>query len=898
MSKMLNMETYFNVVDNGAKVYKPNLEEFFTFNLFENSKQPTNEWNKNIRKFTKTPKNQYGIVCGKKNNITVIDFDFYKEGYEERKMLFEEKFPNYLSMTRAVKTPSGGYHLYFQYEQDFRTTLAGWVDILSDENRYVVGAGSKIDGRKYKQLNDLPVNPMPIEIYDYFVKEVYQRKNKERYEDKVICDEYEFHLNDVEKLQLLKKIHHKEDYWTEYPKWLEFTRAMKYLNMQDEWEAINQHKPNYDYTNNMKIWDSQDRHYIGNVFKVFGKDINPYKYRPTLSHQIKPTEVIHKEYLGDIVTQDRLIVIKSDTGTGKTTTIKKYFKSLQDNDETAHLRLLSIVSRVSLAEEQHRAFNEHGIPTCIYLSPTKLKQGDNIVIQLESIISSLKRTFNYTDYVVFLDEINSIIKHLLTSGTLKKTRITVFLRLKHILEQANQVIATDAHTTDMCIEFLSSIINEDYKYIENTYNKFGNVKATEYTSYDEILEQIKKEEKYIVACDEVTTVEKLKREIQDDEILFLTKDTDIIPKFDDYKKIIYSPKVIYGIDSLMSRKVFLFYTTSSITADGMYQQMARCRNPIEVNYIFMSNRQAEFTKTLKEHWDDITAEDNEIEYHDNVEDKIAKFYIYLYSKYTYNNKCYQTNNKIHFVRMLKEKGFIMTEDKRKYKKGGLKKKELKQMIQQDLIDVNNEEKEDKMVKNMLEKNNEILKIPQDKVEEYADLLTSKNKIQQHFNVCNLLESTEQGLKDEVKEVDDFKIIKDTSSKNKIAFYKKFQEETHTTEKIADCITPVNKTALYDEYLRIFKPRNNIKRLDTTHECKKVLHSMGSKLYGYDYFEQVGRDRKDKKNYKIYEYNEDFFEYHRQLRKYRKNDTHENISMFIDEPLKATISKYGEALDRV
>ena len=738
---------------------------------------------------------------------------------------------------------------------------------------------------------------MPINLYDYFVKEVYQRKNKERYEDKIICDEYEFHLNDDDKLQLLKKICHKEEYWTEYPKWLEFTRAMKYLNMWHEWEQINQHKPKYDYNNNMKIWDSQDKHYIGNVFKVFGKHIDPYKYRPTLSHQVTPTEVINKKYLGNIITKNRLIIIKSDTGTGKTTTIKEYFKSLQDNDNT--LRLLSIVSRVSLAEEQHRTFNEHGIPTCIYLSQTKLKHGDNIVIQLESIISSLKRGFDYSNYIVFLDEINSIIKHLLTSGTLKKTRISVFLRLKHILEQASQVIATDAHITDMCIEYLSSIITEDYKYIVNEYNKFGDIRAKEYTSYDEILDVVRKEDKYIIACDEVTTVEKLKRELQDDEILFITKDINDIPKFDDYKKIIYSPKVIYGIDSLMRRKVFLFYTTCSIAADSMYQQMARCRNPIEVNYIFMTNRQTEFTKTLTEHYEDIKAEDNEIEYYDNVSDDIVQFYIYLYSKYTYNNKCYQTNNKLHFIKMLKDKGFNMNEDNKRYRQGGISKKDLKHIIQQDLIDVNNEESDDKMIKNMLEKNNEILKIPQDKVHEYADLLISTRKIQQHFNVCHLRESTKEDLHNQVTEVNDFKIIKDMSSKNKIAFYKKFQEETNTAQKITDCMIPQHKTALYDEYLRIFKPRNKTKSLDTCHECKKVLYSMGTKLYGYDYFQQTGRDRKDKKNYKQYEYNKDFVIYHETLRQYRKTDKNDNKSMFIDfEPLKPYTGKYGKALDKI
>ena len=96
-------------------------------------------------------------------------------------------------------------------------------------------------------------------------------------------------------------------------------------------------------------------------------------------------------------------------------------------------RFLSIVSRISLAEEQCKNFNkfcnekyEHeertGLATYLYKDIPKYEfhmyEGDNLVIQLESIINC--EQWDFSEYIVFMDEFNSIIEHLLSSDTLQK----------------------------------------------------------------------------------------------------------------------------------------------------------------------------------------------------------------------------------------------------------------------------------------------------------------------------------------------------------------------------------------------------------------------------------------------------------------------------------------------
>ena len=70
------------------------------------------------------------------------------------------------------------------------------------------------------------------------------------------------------------------------------------------------------------------------------------------------------------------IIIKSDTGTGKSTTIKHYLKN-------NNLKFVSITSRKSLALEHYRIFSKHGLECQVYTD--KLTDNKSSIFQLESL---------------------------------------------------------------------------------------------------------------------------------------------------------------------------------------------------------------------------------------------------------------------------------------------------------------------------------------------------------------------------------------------------------------------------------------------------------------------------------------------------------------------------------
>ncbi len=85
----------------------------------------------------KTPDANIGIITGKISGVTVVDIDTKGETVVDWK-----QFP----ATFTVKTPSGGYHLYYQYDATIKQTANTYpqfphVDIRNDGG-YVVAAGS------------------------------------------------------------------------------------------------------------------------------------------------------------------------------------------------------------------------------------------------------------------------------------------------------------------------------------------------------------------------------------------------------------------------------------------------------------------------------------------------------------------------------------------------------------------------------------------------------------------------------------------------------------------------------------------------------------------------------------------------------------------------------------
>lgn len=135
----------------------------------ENKKTP---WSmEHIAEFwEQRPKANIGILTGKISGITVIDIDLNKDSHETSVLLSE--FPE----TYTVETPTGGYHLYYQYapiDQSVHSSAEYPDTDIKNDGGYVVAPPSFCDYVKhgvrytgtYKLLHDLPLAPFPVNLF-------------------------------------------------------------------------------------------------------------------------------------------------------------------------------------------------------------------------------------------------------------------------------------------------------------------------------------------------------------------------------------------------------------------------------------------------------------------------------------------------------------------------------------------------------------------------------------------------------------------------------------------------------------------------------------------------------------------------------------------------------------
>lgn len=128
-----------------------------------------------------------GILTGSKSGIAVIDIDNHNgvDGLGNLKN-FLEMYDITLPKTMVVKTPSNGYHYYFKLDEKYNETqfiqnhsqLEG-VD-FQVHGRYVVAAGSQIDGKYYEVVRDVEIAELPDKWLEMFTDKTIQKKNKKR----------------------------------------------------------------------------------------------------------------------------------------------------------------------------------------------------------------------------------------------------------------------------------------------------------------------------------------------------------------------------------------------------------------------------------------------------------------------------------------------------------------------------------------------------------------------------------------------------------------------------------------------------------------------------------------------------------------------------------------------
>ena len=846
---------------------------------FSNEKNTNNT--KTIESILKKGYN-VAIRTGKTNNLTVVDLDIHKEGFK-----FDFDIDELCKTTYYQKSASGGIHLFYQYDKDIKQGQNGkiQVDTRNDENGYILFDGSSFYNTKtkkrgyYKGLNELYPSKIPQDVKQFLLDNGYDNSKVEIKEKKNI--DSNITLKDMEitkdKNLYIPKSHLKQilddkplTYFNDVEFW-KFTTIMKYLDVYDLWDEFNKKRDGYNLNKNIEIWNSvnPNKCNINLLIDLFhNKDIRGYYNLKNLPKFSLESSKINKNKLGyDFIQEKRNYIIKSDTGTGKTTSVKHFLNKTNDN-------FISIVSRVSLGQEQYNNFNENDFLDCKFYQQVEfMKNEDNIIIQLDSLLK-VHRNIDISQYVIVLDEFESILDHLFNSPTLKKNRVLIFMKFIEILKQCKNFICIDADITNKSVEFIETFINRKYKLFENEYKHNKGVEALEIPECNVFITLLQQEKKFLCCCDSKTQAEYIYKELNDPSVILITSDTDEYYNFDDYDKIIYSPKVIYGIDSTMERPVYCFYKEHTINPKKMVQQIARCRN-ITTLYYHFTKKSYEYNKITYEEVLEmnnkivdygIHNENKLIETNFNMIDaSIERDYIKLFSKFEYENICYDTNKFCHFIKLLDQRGFIL-------KTYRLKTYKAKCILSKEVLEPDEYFKK--------EKNKKILDIIgldiKDKiVSEKIDIISRYNFVQEYLNIKHYFYDNldDNQLLDRLNNQNEFILGKVSNNNQKLRLLLKFKEMAGCKDRNnLESTVLLNQDQINQfeyEYKIIFEKKyyNEKFKFDTIDNQNKVLN----KLYKNIFTDKITKSKQvsiNKKRVRVYQLNNDEFNHFKELIDFR------------------------------
>ena len=573
-------------------------------------------------------------------------------------------------------------------------------------------------------------------------------------------------------------------------------------------------------------------------------------------------------------------VVKSDTGTGKTTAFRKYAKN-------HNKKFISIVSRRSLGTEQYNSFNYYGLDCAYYDISFYMRQGQNYITTIDSFFKYCK-DIDFSDYVIFCDEWSSIVAYLIDASTLQSNRIITLQFLIHALEECEEAIFVDADINDTSLLFIQDIVEKDEEmlFIKNEYIHNKGVPAREYKDEKVFEADLRKLDKWILCCDSKAIADDYFHMLDDPTIKLYTSDNDEHLNMDGYDKIIYSPKIIYGLDSVMKRQVFCIYKEHTINPKNMLQQISRCRNIIQLNYLFTKKsvskpRFKELTDCVE--WLMEGNKKSVSEFGFLTSDKINELYLHLLGRIEFNNDAYNTNKFAHFIRLLKARGFIgnilyvdtiFNEKKHKATSAEIRAEREKNF--------DPTTKQNKRI-------NEYLQLPDDEtIIKHKNLFLDGRELEEHFRISDYFYKEQKDILEKLNTTNkDFNIKTIRSMKSKVYYLQKLTKVFNNKDwekkhaRRPDILTPITdkkkSKSIQRGYEVVFdtklpKPYD----LSITYDCDRFLNKIYNKLFSSVLVKDRGLlwelpDGKIKKGYK-WEINPDKLKTHEEIYKHRKINT--------------------------
>jgi hypothetical protein len=642
---------------------------------------------------------------------------------------------------------------------------------------------------------------------------------------------------------------------TDYKTWFNFTVCCKALNKLCLWWEYSKTAYGKKYTqaineNNSKIYDNINESQYNTAFSVFftPENLKLIKFMNIKPNIIKPSQHIETgRYVQDMSKPSiyecdhKNVFVMSDTGTGKTASFVHYIKSNPD------LNFISLTLRTSLCDDQYKNMSEAGLTVKNYQIQPRFNAGDNIICQLDSINMINLKKIDIENYVLFLDETDGLLSYMTMSPTLKKTLYPVFKKLCMILKRCKKVICCDKLMSDAAINFINHMTGEtDYEFYLNTYKNWQGVYVNIWDNEEALIKDANESnargEGYFIGVDERRQQNALHGILDDPETAtFINKASKNIDL--NYKRIIVTPKITEGVDIQPDEPIntYAFYQTTTINARTMYQQLTRNRKPKSMNICFLSNRcmstDKETDKAIYEDYDELDSGTFNI-FNDIATHEETNLFLSLRCHYEFNDRAYKTNPKKHLLNMMRQAGFIISDTLN----------ETKPMTSCNDKSKNNK---DTMLCAMTTHNtlqtpeynrvNEILKLPIDVATKNVELYASQSALNQHFNMCKYMNKTDHDIKNDIDELETFKVLKLIGNENGILSLK-------TIIKICGGVQSLNdiNEITQDGYDEINKIINSIKTRSTkTHDIRDVvsmrtyISKIFKSLFGADSLEKTG-----------------------------------------------------------
>lgn len=812
------------------------IKEAIKFACYRNSKLPACSWSnqKNHTNNINLNKNNYGIICGDINNLWVLDIDKKNDGI----IKFDEYLKEFGEInTFTQNTPNNGVHYYFKkthsntiLNEIINTKLkqtqniSGFGIDIRDNGGYIMGPNCSINNKKYEVTKSIKMCEIPESLIYWLlplIKDKKQINNSIIKQGKTIHNtaNYKYCISDDK----IKEIFNKMDksFYEELKSWSIFTSICKSLNKIDIWDEYSKKttKGNYNYTDNIMKWNDNnldiDINLLCSIYK-FDK-ITKLKYMKFDKIKIKIKKIeINEKYLNlDIETFEKYdkIIIKSCTATGKTTNISKNLNELlKKRDEYYdNLKILSIVDRISLAEQQIKTFAKNEIKLLNYQTANEYDiLNYNSVICINSLIK-LKdiepEQFNNT--IIYIDEIFSLMETLTHSDALNDNLVLISDILNKIIKNCYKIIVSDATITNNILTLLKKKITDKEIFIENKFKRFENTKAYTVNDENEFYELLIKETKegnnFSVACDTLKASEKLYIKLCDPlinikklNIVLINKKTKL--KFNDIKDpentiIIYSPSIHTGVDINLKKQTtqYIHITGLSVNAISLYQMATRTRNQSKLIYCsIVGEKEAKYNtlKECREYFINIKNTNNKILATSSSINKdeerviIDTSFFQMYTFNEYLNDVLNTNITLHFENCLIDAGYeiIKNKENKIIKLDKQINKELKNKIKDtdetqfnyDIEHFNELNKDE----NELKKRCDILGISNvEEVMKFKNIVIDDKKMNGFFNVQKIMKSDKYLLELNNKNTQnnfDEKINKDTTTK--ILLLRKFEQK--------------------------------------------------------------------------------------------------------------------------